>query len=97
MKYIITESQVGPLLKVYSSFLASQTFVGVCNVDVDYDDVMNRFVLNIFFDSKYILKVDEHGMKKWYQNKIVSDIVNRFNQFTNVRRPLIYNHYTDCN
>ena len=95
MKYIITESQVGPLLKVYSTFLSSQKFVGVYNIDVDYDDVMSRFVLNIFFDSKYILKVDNVGMKSWYQNKIASDIVRKFNQFTNVR-PLIYNHYTDC-
>jgi hypothetical protein len=96
MKYIITESQVGPLLKVYSFFLSSQKFVGVCNIDVDYDDVMGRFVLNIFFDTKYILKVDKQGMKKWYQNKIVNDIGNKFYQFTNVR-PLMYDHYTDCN
>lgn len=95
MKYIITESQVGPLLKVYSSFLASQKFVGVCNIDIHYDDDLNRFVLDIFFDTKYILKVDTVGMKSWYQNKIASDIVNKFNQFTNVR-PLIYNHYKDC-
>ena len=71
MKVRITESQVENLIRVFSKFLNRDLLGGVCNVMVDYDEIMDRFVLNIFFDRKYIVKLDDGGKQSSFIRKTV--------------------------
>ena len=93
MKIIITESQ--KVINLFSKTLNKRKREGVCNVMVDYDEVMDRFVLNIFFDRKYIVKLDNGGKQSSFLRKIVDEYGNLFRDFSE-HNPLIYQHYDNC-
>jgi len=95
MKVIITESQVGKVINLFSKTLNKRKRDGVCNVMVDYDEVMDRFVLNIFFDRKYIVKLDDGGKQSSFLRKTVNEYGNLFRDFSN-HNPLIYEHFDEC-
>ena len=95
MKIIITESQVERIITVFTKFLNKNISEGVCSVMVDYDDVMDRFVLNIFFDRKYIVKLDDGGKQSNFIRKIVNEYGNLFRNFSE-QNPLIYQHFGNC-
>lgn len=95
MKIIITESQVEKIINIFSKFLNKNTSEGVCHVMIDYDDVMNRFVLNIFFDRKYIVKLGNGGKQSNFIRKTVDEYGNLFRNFSE-ENPLIYQHYDNC-
>lgn len=48
MKYIILESQLDKVVNAFDSFINSQSYYGVCRVMVDYDEQIDKFVLNVF-------------------------------------------------
>ena len=93
MKYIIKESQVDALLRVFSKFINSESYEGVCNITIDYDNEMSRFVINIFFDRKYL--IDLGNKTPSYLKRIVNDVNEKFLSFTGYK-PLLYSHYDDC-
>ena len=93
MKYIIKESQVDALLRVFSKFINSESYEGVCNITIDYDNEMSRFVINIFFDRKYL--IDLGNKTPSYLKRIVNDVNEKFLYFTGYK-PLLYSHYDDC-
>lgn len=95
MKIIITESQVEKVINVFSKFLNKDSREGVCHVMIDYDDVMNRFVLNIFFDRKYIVKLDDGGKQSSFIRKTINEYGNLFRSLSG-KNPLIYQHFNDC-
>ena len=95
MKVIITESQVGKVINLFSKTLNKRKREGVCNVMVDYDEVMDRFVLNIFFDRKYIVNLDDGGKQSSFLRKIVDEYGNLFRDFSG-HNPLIYEHFNNC-
>lgn len=95
MKVIITESQVGKVINLFSKTLNKRKRDGVCNVMVDYDEFMDRFVLNIFFDRKYIVKLDDGGKQSSFLRKTVNEYGNLFRDFSN-HNPLIYEHFDEC-
>lgn len=93
MKFIITESQIDHMCKVFENLLLTESYEGVCNVDVDYDDVFDKFVINIFFDRKFSIKA---GPKiSSIRHKVVNKIGQKFFDFIG-RKPFIYDHYEDC-
>lgn len=93
MKYLVTESQVNSLINVYTNFLNSETYEGVCDVMVDYDEVMDKFVLNIFFDREFIIPLGEGQTR--FINKKVRSIAGKFYHFTG-KVPMWYNHFKNC-
>lgn len=95
MKVIITESQVGKIINVFSKFLNKDLKEGVCDVMVDYDEIMDRFVLNIFFDRKYIVKLDDGGKQSNFIRKTINEYGNLFRSLSS-KNPLIYQHFNDC-
>jgi hypothetical protein len=50
MKVLISESQVDKLKRIFSSLYDVKDYEGVCSIQVDYDEEMDKIVLNIFFD-----------------------------------------------
>jgi hypothetical protein len=54
MKVLISESQLDKLKSIFSSLYDAKDYEGVCDIQVDYDEVMDKIVLNIFFDRKYM-------------------------------------------
>ncbi len=95
MKIKITKSQVENLISVFSKFLNRDLLGGVCNVIVDYDDEMNRFVLNVFFDRKHLVKLNDGGKQSNFLRKTVNEYGNLFRGLSG-QNPLIYQHYGDC-
>ena len=95
MKYIITESQVNSLIKVYSNFINSETYEGVCDVVIDYDDEMNKFVLNIFFDKEFVISLNDFSKQTKFTKNMVITIAQKFYDFVG-KAPLLYKHYKDC-
>lgn len=94
MRFIITESQVEKLCKVFEKFIATENYEGICDVDVDYDDTMDRFVLNIFFDRRFAV---EKGRKfDAHMKKVIGQMYDRFIIATSYK-PFLYVHYKDCN
>jgi len=93
MKYIIKESHVDSLLRVFSNFINSESYEGVCNNTIDYDNEMSRFVINIFFDRKHL--IDLGNKTPSYLKRIVNDVAEKFLSFTG-HKPLLYSHYDDC-
>lgn len=93
MKYLITESQVESLLNVFNHFINSENYEGVCNVLVDYDEEMDRFVLNVFFNLTYNINLGskQHSFVK----NSINEIGNKFFDFIG-KKPLMYIHYNDC-
>ena len=95
MKYIITESQVNSLIKVYSNFINSETYEGVCDVMIDYDKTVDMFVLNIFFDKKFVISLNDFSKQTSFTKNMVNTIAGRFYNFVG-KIPLLYKHYKDC-
>jgi hypothetical protein len=93
MKFIITESHVNKLIGVYTKLMNTEVYEGVCNVMVDYDNMMDKFVLNVFFDRSHILSLGDKQSS--YLRKSINEIGNRFSSFTS-SNPLIYQHYNNC-
>jgi hypothetical protein len=94
MKYIIKESQVDNLIKIFTKLVNSETYEGVCNIGVDYDDVMNRFVINIFFNRNFFVNKDG-GKTSSHMRRVTNDVGGKFLNFTG-KTPLIYQHYDSC-
>ena len=95
MKLIITESQVDRVINTFTRFLNKRSREGVCHVMVDYDEMMDRFVLNIFFDRKYVVKLNDGGKQSNFLRKTVNEYGNLFRDLSG-QNPLIYQHYDDC-
>lgn len=95
MKVIITESQVDRVINTFTRFLNKRKRDGVCNVMVDYDEMMDRFVLNIFFDREYVVKLNDGGKQTKFFRKVVDEYGNLFRDFSE-HNPLIYQHYNNC-
>lgn len=93
MKYLITESQVESLLNVFNHFINSENYEGVCNVLVDYDEEMDRFVLNVFFNRHYIINLG--SKQNSFINNSINEIGYKFFDFIG-KKPLMYSHYNDC-
>lgn len=92
MKYILSESKLERMLSMFDSFANSENYEGVDNIMVDYDDVMDKFVLNIFFNKKFA--VDVGPKLTSIHNKIVNQVGHRFELGTGMK-PLIYTHFTN--
>ena len=95
MKYIITESHVKSLIKVYHNLMNSEKYDGVCEIMVDYDEMFDKFVLNIFFNREYLINLNTGSKQTSYLRKMVDEIGNIFLLFTG-KTPLIYQHYYNC-
>ena len=93
MKFIITESQVDSLCKVFEKFINNEDYEGVCDVGVDYDDVMDSFVLNIFFDGRFA--VEKGSRFTAHIKKIINQVGNKFMDGYG-EKPLLYLHYKNC-
>jgi len=94
MKFIITESQLERFQTAINSFINVKDYEGVCNVTLNYDDVMDRFVVNIFFDRKYFIG-KSGGKTSSIHRRTVDDIGQKFLSFIG-RRPFLYTHFEDC-
>jgi hypothetical protein len=94
MKFIIKESQIDSLTRVFSRLLNLESYKGVCNIMVDYDSEQDRFVINIFYNRKYL--IDLGGKTSAHLARITNDIGKKFVSFTGYN-PLLYGHYEeDC-
>jgi hypothetical protein len=93
MKYIIKESQVDSLIRVFSKLINSESYEGVCNVTVDYNNELSRFVINIFYDRKYL--IDLGSKTSAHLARTSNNIGKKFVSFTG-NNPLLYGHYEDC-
>ena len=94
MKYLITESQVNKLIKIFTNLVNSESYEGVCNIGVDYDDVMGRFVINVFFRREFFINKDG-GKTSSHIRKVINEIGYKFKDFTG-NTPLMYQHFEDC-
>ena len=95
MKLIITEAQIYQLLGVYDRLMNSEHYDGVCNINIDYDEIMDRFVLNVFFNRSFIINLGSGGQQSRYIKKTFNEIGKKFLSFTN-NNPLMYQHFSDC-
>lgn len=94
MKYIITESQVDTLIKIFTDFVNSESYEGVCSIGVDYDDVMSKFVINVFFKREFFINKNG-GVTSSYIRKVINEVGYKFKDFTG-NTPLMYQHFEDC-
>ena len=95
MKYIIKESQVNKMINLFTEFINSENYDGICYVSVDYDDTMSRFVLNIFYSKRYIIKLGNGSQQTSYLVNTTNELGEKFFSFTN-RKPFLYRHFEDC-
>jgi hypothetical protein len=93
MKVLISESQVDKLKSIFSSLYDVKDYEGVCDIQVDYDEVMDKIVLNIFFDRKFAITNGKNfnRIRKSVINSIGTKALNWINNV-----PLLYDHYEDC-
>lgn len=90
MKVIVTESQVERLVSIFDKFINSESYEGVTNVMVDYDEVMDKYVLNIFFDTHFAA---EKGSKfNTHMKKVINQVGLKFYDVTGMK-PLLYYHF----
>lgn len=90
LKVIVTESQVERLVSIFDKFMNSESYEGVTNVMVDYDEVMDKYVLNIFFDTRFAV---EKGSKfNSHMKKIINQVGLKFYEVTGMK-PLLYHHF----
>jgi len=90
MKVIITESQVEKLISIFEKFVNSESYEGVVDIGVDYDEIMDKFVLNIFFDKKFAIDL---GLRfNSIRKKVINEIGMKFMDVTGFY-PLLYEHY----
>lgn len=93
MKFIIIESQVESMCKVFEKFLNTENYEGVCDIGVDYDEEHDKFVINIFFDRRFAVK---KGSKfTAHIKKIINQVGNKFMDGYG-KKPFLYLHYKDC-
>jgi hypothetical protein len=95
MKYVINESQVDNLIRVYSNFINSKKREGVCDILVDYDYIMDKFILNIFFDREFIINLGDGSKQTSFIRKTYNEIGQTFLSFIGLT-PLLYEHYSEC-
>jgi hypothetical protein len=93
MKVLISESQVDKLKSIFSSLYDVKDYEGVCDIQVDYDEVMDKIVLNIFFDRKFAITNGKNfnRIRKSVINSVGTKALNWLNN-----KPLLYEHYEDC-
>lgn len=95
MKYIILESQLDKVVNAFDSFINSQSYYGVCRVMVDYDEQIDKFVLNVFFDKKHILSLNSGSKQTKFIRDVINEIGSNFYSFTTLK-PLMYEHFDTC-
>ena len=93
MKVLISESQVDKLKSIISSLYDVKDYEGVCNIQVDYDEEFDKFVLNIFFNRKFAITNGKNFNK--IKNSVINSVGLKTLNWINTK-PLIYMHYEDC-
>lgn len=93
MNVIISESQSDKFIETLEKFINSQSFEGVCNIMIDYDEQFDRFVINVFFDKQNLLILGHKQTR--FVNKTLVEISRIFGDFTGIKHSM-YWHYKNC-
>ena len=93
MKVLISESQVDKLKSIFSSLYDAKDYEGVCDIQVDYDEQMDKIVLNIFFDRIFAIYSGKNFNK--IRKSVIHSIGTKSLNWLNIK-PLLYEHYEDC-
>lgn len=94
MKYVITESQQDNLLSAFNQLMNSTSYKGVCRIWVDYDEIMDRYLINVFFSKDYLVNVAKERTAGIMRTTI-NQVAKRFFEFTGLR-PMLYHHIDEC-
>ena len=85
MNYIINIDRLSEVIKSYLDLVLDEEMV--CEYDIDYDEQMDRIVVNIFFK-----KIGSSiKIRKVVEETVISKIKEFFGFV-----PLVYNHYGNC-
>jgi len=93
MKILISESHVNQFLGILEKIFENEKYEGVCSLGFDYDEQMDKFVINIFFDREYAISHGPNFNK--VKNKAINDIGNKTVLWLN-KTPLLFSHYDIC-
>lgn len=94
MKYVITESQQDNLLSAFNQLMNSTSYKGVCRIWVDYDEIMDRYLINVFFSKDYLVNVVKERTVGFLL-KTINLVTKRFFEFTGLT-PFVYHHIDEC-
>lgn len=94
MRIIISETQLERFKMAIDSFIDIKDYEGVCSLLLDYDEIMDKFVVNVFFDRKYFIG-KSGGKTSSIHRKTINDIGEKIQSFTG-DRVLLYSHFEDC-
>jgi hypothetical protein len=92
MKVILSESQVNRSVEIFNKLMNANKYEHVCRVIVDYDEEVDRYLLNIIFDKNSIPTFLSNRGEK---NRIIRDISERFLNWTG-QVSFLYSHYEKC-
>ncbi len=85
MNYIINIDRLSEVIKSYLDLVLDEEMV--CEYDIDYDEQMDRIVVNIFFK-----KIGSSiKIRKVVEETVISKIKEFFGFV-----PFVYNHYGNC-
>jgi hypothetical protein len=91
MKYIITEDQENRFSKIVETFLNEIGFPHVSSFMVEYNDIMDRFDVNIFWNRETFLRLGQ--AQNQVHKKVVREVgIKLGKMFPNVKFSA-YDHY----
>lgn len=68
-------------------------YEGVCRIKVDYDEEFDKFVINVFFDRKFVINNGRSFNK--IKRTVIDSIGEKALSLLNMK-PWIYLHFEDC-
>jgi hypothetical protein len=90
----MSDSKIEKLLGLYQSYVDEFDYKEICRIWVDYEEVMDDIILNVFFSKR--MAIDYGGRLTAISNRIIDEIGRKFFNFVGVK-PKLYIHYEFCN
>jgi hypothetical protein len=90
----MSDFEIEKLLGLYQSYVDEFDYKEICRIWVDYDEVMDDIILNVFFSKR--MAIDYGGRLTAISNRIIDEIGKKFFNFVGVK-PKLYIHYESCN
>jgi hypothetical protein len=90
----MSDSKIEKLLGLYQSYVDEFDYEEICRIFVDYDEVMDDIILNVFFSKR--MAIDYGGRLTHVSNVITDEIGRKFFSFVGIK-PKLYIHFEYCN
>jgi hypothetical protein len=90
----MSDSKIEKLLGLYQSYVDEFDYKEICRIWIDYDEVMDDIILNVFFSKR--MAIDYGGRLTAISNRIIDEIGKKFFSFMGIK-PKLYIHFEYCN